>query len=120
MVDPGSALASLVRDDADGFNFQNGRLTNTYPGSYTSINNQRVIDSDAQSSQCEGSRCAVPNARRSDAAGHLRAAVPRRRTDGRVTNGPGRGLATGGLKAPGGPEAGRAGARPPPRPPDAL
>jgi len=48
------------------------------------------------------------NARRSDPAGHLRAAVPRRRADGRGPDGPGRSLATGRLKASIGAEAGRA------------
>src|SRR5262249_27127179 len=42
------------------------------------------------------------------------------RADGQGTDGSGRGLATGGLKASWGPQAGRAGARPPRRPPDAL
>ncbi len=60
------------------------------------------------------------DARRSDAAGHLRAAVPRRRPDGRGPDGAGRRLAAGRLEASRGPEAGRAGARPPRRPPDAL
>src|SRR3954453_19252149 len=66
------------------------------------------------------SRCAVQNARRSDQAGSVRTTVPRRRADGRGADGAGRGLATGRLKASGGPEAGRAGARPPRRSPDAL
>src|SRR6266481_8804317 len=66
------------------------------------------------------SRCALQNARRSDSAGYLRAIVPRRRADGRGSDGSGRGLATGRLKASWGPEAGRVGARPPRRSPDAL
>src|SRR6266581_3220150 len=66
------------------------------------------------------SRCALQNARRSDSAGSLRTAVPRRREDGRGSDGSGRGLAAGRLKASWGPEAGRAGARPPRRSPDAL
>src|SRR3546814_11305104 len=66
----------------------------------------------------ERSRCALQNARRSDPAGSLRATVPRRRADGRGPDGSGRGLATGGLKASLGPEAGRAGARPPRRSPN--
>src|ERR1700687_216784 len=53
-------------------------------------------------------------------AGDLRAAVPRRRADGRGTDGSGRGLATGRLKASRRSEAGRAGARPSRRAPDAL
>src|SRR5207249_976231 len=65
-------------------------------------------------------RYAIQNARRSDATGDLRAAVPRRREDGRGPDGSGRDLATGRLKASWDPEAGRAGARPPRRPPDAL
>src|SRR5437660_7762753 len=65
-------------------------------------------------------RRALQNARRSDAPGYLRAIVPRRRADGRGSDGSGRGLATGRLKASWRPEAGRAGARPPRRPPDAL
>src|SRR6266436_10397601 len=68
----------------------------------------------------ERSRCALQNARRSDPAGSLRTTVPRRRADGRGPDGSGRGLATGRLKASRGPEAGRAGARPPRRSPDAL
>src|SRR6266436_5628173 len=68
----------------------------------------------------ERSRCALQNARRSDPSGDLRAAVPRRRADGRGSDGSGRGLATGRLKASWGPEAGRVGARPPRRSPDAL
>src|SRR4029077_17939508 len=68
----------------------------------------------------ERSRCALQNARRSDSAGSLRTAVPRRRADGRGSDGSRRGLATGRLKASRGPEAGRAGARPPRRSPDAL
>src|SRR6266446_6701476 len=65
-------------------------------------------------------RCALQNARRSDSAGYLRAIVPRRGADGRRPDGSGRGLATGRLKASRGPEAGRVGARPPRRSPDAL
>src|ERR1700731_4210510 len=57
---------------------------------------------------------------RSDTPGDLRATEPRRRTDGRGPDGSGRGLATGRLKASRGPKAGRAGARPPRRSPDAL
>src|ERR1700730_4856506 len=66
------------------------------------------------------SRCALQNARRSDSAGSLRAIVPRRRANGRGSDGSGRGLATGRLKTSRGPEACRAGARPPQRSPDAL
>src|SRR5712671_5146570 len=65
-------------------------------------------------------RCALQNARRSDSAGSLRTTVPRRRADGRGSDGSGRRVATGRLKASWGPEAGRAGARPPRRSPDAL
>src|SRR5580704_19664973 len=66
------------------------------------------------------SRHPFQNARRSDATRHIRAAVSRRRTDGRGPDGSGRGLATGRLEASRGPQRGRAGARPPRRPPDAL
>src|SRR5882672_1702495 len=79
------------------------------------INSQRVMCSDA-----ECPRCALQNARRSDSAGSLRTTVPRRRADGRGPDGSGRGLATGRLKASRRPEAGRAGARPLRRSPDAL
>src|ERR1700736_1988434 len=79
------------------------------------VNSQRVIDCDAKAP-----RDPFQNARRSDATGHLRAAVPRRRPDGRGPDGSGRGLATRRLKASRGLEAGRAGARPPRRSPDAL
>src|SRR5437763_2228220 len=79
------------------------------------INSQRVIDAYAQCS-----RCAVQDARRSDPARDLRAAVPRRRADRRGPDGPGRRLATGGLEASWRPQAGRAGARPPRWPSDAL
>src|SRR5215813_9987596 len=65
-------------------------------------------------------RYALQDARRSDATGHLRTAVSRRREDGRGSNGSGQGFTTGRLKASPGPEAGRAGARPPRRSPDAL
>src|SRR5882757_7269045 len=68
----------------------------------------------------ERSRYALQNVRRSDSAGSLRTTVPRRRADGRGPDGSGRGLATGRLKASPGLEAGRAGARPPRRSPDAL
>ncbi len=55
-----------------------------------------------------------------DLAGSLRTTVPRRKEDGRGPDGSGRGLATGRLKASWDPEAGRVGARPPRRSPDAL
>src|SRR5215211_3488225 len=71
-------------------------------------------------SNAERSRCALQNARRSDSAGPLRTTVPRRRENSRGPDGSGRGLATGRLKTSRGPETGRAGARPPRRPPDAL
>src|SRR5215831_4281117 len=65
-------------------------------------------------------RYAIPDACRSDPAGHLREAVPRRRADGRGADGAGRGVAAGGLEASRGAQAGRAGARPPRGSPDAL
>src|SRR5579859_4281285 len=79
------------------------------------INNQRVIDGDATAP-----RHPFQDARRPDAAGSLRAAVPRWRPDGRRPDGSGRGLAAGGLEAPRHPQTGRTGARPPRRPADAL
>src|SRR5690606_11811013 len=63
---------------------------------------------------------AFQDARRPDATGDLRAAVPRGGTDGRGADGNGGGVAAGGIKASRRAEAGRAGARPPCRPPDAL
>src|SRR5467141_1718118 len=87
----------------------------TYLSGYILINSQQVIDP-----KCERLRCALQNARRSDSAGYLRAIVPRRRADGPGSDGSGRGLATGRLKASRRSEAGRAGARPPRRSPDAL
>src|SRR6476469_6331208 len=62
----------------------------------------------------------LQNARGSDAPGDFRAAVPRRRKDGRGADTYGRGLATGRLEASRGPEAGRLGARSPRRASDAL
>ena len=60
--------------------FPSSRLTDTYLGSYISINSQQVIDADA-----ERSRCAVQNACRSDSAGSVRTAVPRRQTVAALT-----------------------------------
>src|SRR6185436_18563601 len=60
----------------------------------------------------ERSRRAVQNPRRPDAAGVVRTAVPRRRTDGRGADSAGRSFAAGRLKAPRGSQAGQAGARP--------
>src|SRR3954468_21854028 len=65
-------------------------------------------------------RCPVPNSRRSDAAGPLRAALPGRGADGRGADGAGRRVAAGGLQTSGCPQAGRTGARPPFGPPDPL
>src|SRR5579883_319399 len=83
-------------------------LTHPYLAGYTSINNRRVIDDD---DAC--ARPAVQDARRSDPARDLRAAVPRGREDGRGAHGARRGVATGGLEASRRAEAGRAGTRSP-------
>src|SRR5205085_2417136 len=63
---------------------------------------------------------AVPNACRSDPAGDLRAAVPRRRADGRGADCARRHLAAGGLQASRRAQTGRPGARPSRRAPDPL
>ena len=76
------------------------------------INSQQVIDQNAAHS-----RYPLQNARRSDSACSLRATVPRRRANGWGSDGSGRGLATGSLKASRHSEGGWPGARPPRRPP---
>src|SRR5262249_32799839 len=62
----------------------------------------------------------LQDAGRSDPAGNLRAAVPRGRADSRSLDSAGRDLAARRIETSRGFEAGRAGARPPRRPPDAL
>src|SRR5258708_4221104 len=66
------------------------------------------------------SRQLVQHAFRSHPPGDLRAAVPRRRADRGRPDGSSRCFAAGCFKASGNPEAGRAGARPSRRSPDAL
>src|ERR1700728_179309 len=79
------------------------------------IDNPRVIDCNVRVP-----RYPFQDARRSDATGHLRAPMSRRGTDGRGSDGSGQGLTAGRFKASWPPERGRAGARSPQGPPDAL